>query len=414
MPEMDGFEVCKRLKQASPTKDIPIIFITAKDDKKSQIKGYDLGALDYLIKPFDKHELVYKIRNYLKLSQLEIELKQELHERKKVEEKLSASESQYRSIVENQTSFVVRHLPDGTCTFINNSYSKYLNKSPGELIGTNMFSFLPKKEKKTIKSVIQRLSPEEPTQSGEYKISLPDGRVIWQSWVHKGLFDPRGRMKEIQAVGRDISEFKSTEEAVRIISEETAGLSGQLFFNTLVKSICELLNVEFAFIGEYKKEKPNTIGTSVLCHRNEIIDNFEYDLTDTPCQNVFGKELCIYPEGVQDLFPKDSLLADMGVESYAGTPLFGKDKIPLGLLVVLHTGPLKNPDFTKTLLKAFSVRAAAELERKRQDQDLRQSENMFRMAFTHAAIGKVMADSDGRFIWVNDAMTQIIGFQEEE
>ena len=40
MPHIDGFEVCKRLKQSSPTKDIPIIFITAKDDKKNKIKGY--------------------------------------------------------------------------------------------------------------------------------------------------------------------------------------------------------------------------------------------------------------------------------------------------------------------------------------------------------------------------------------
>ena len=60
MPEMDGFEVARRLKRNPLTDNIPIIFITAKTDAKSFIQGFDIGGEDYIMKPYDPH-LVLKI-----------------------------------------------------------------------------------------------------------------------------------------------------------------------------------------------------------------------------------------------------------------------------------------------------------------------------------------------------------------
>ncbi len=68
MPEMDGFEVCRELKSNKDTKDIPIIFLTAKSDRKSVISGLSLGASDYLIKPFEKDDVLIRIRKNLQNS----------------------------------------------------------------------------------------------------------------------------------------------------------------------------------------------------------------------------------------------------------------------------------------------------------------------------------------------------------
>jgi two-component system sensor histidine kinase/response regulator len=64
---MDGFEVCKMLKTNMDTKDIPVIFLTAKNDSESIIKGFEFGAVDYVTKPFNYNELLSRIRTHLDL-----------------------------------------------------------------------------------------------------------------------------------------------------------------------------------------------------------------------------------------------------------------------------------------------------------------------------------------------------------
>jgi diguanylate cyclase (GGDEF)-like protein len=75
MPEMDGYEVCKKLKSNPNTKDIPVMFITAKTDENSIEKAYDIGGDDYITKPFKPKELLARVRRELKLQDLQNELK---------------------------------------------------------------------------------------------------------------------------------------------------------------------------------------------------------------------------------------------------------------------------------------------------------------------------------------------------
>ena len=67
MPEMDGYEACERLKKNPETKDIPVIFLTAKTDKESVLKGFGLGAVDYVTKPFNAAELLARVKTHLEL-----------------------------------------------------------------------------------------------------------------------------------------------------------------------------------------------------------------------------------------------------------------------------------------------------------------------------------------------------------
>lgn len=69
MPEMDGFEVCKQLRRNPATKDIPIIFLTAKTDTESIVQGFQLGAMDYVTKPFNGAELLARVRTHLELNE---------------------------------------------------------------------------------------------------------------------------------------------------------------------------------------------------------------------------------------------------------------------------------------------------------------------------------------------------------
>lgn len=74
MPEMDGFEVCRKLKENEKTRDIPIIFLTARSETENVVKGLEMGAVDYVTKPFNAEELLARVRTHLDIRRKFIEL----------------------------------------------------------------------------------------------------------------------------------------------------------------------------------------------------------------------------------------------------------------------------------------------------------------------------------------------------
>ncbi|MCK5876305.1 MAG: hybrid sensor histidine kinase/response regulator [Candidatus Marithrix sp.] len=78
MPDVDGFEVCRQLKQDAISADIPIIFLTAKTEKDDIIAGLELGAVDYVTKPFNEKELLTRVKTHLELQSAKNELKEAL------------------------------------------------------------------------------------------------------------------------------------------------------------------------------------------------------------------------------------------------------------------------------------------------------------------------------------------------
>lgn len=76
MPEMDGFEVCEIIRRNAKYNDLPIIFLTAKTDNESIVKGFKLGAQDYVLKPFEASELLARVNTHIELRENKIKLKE--------------------------------------------------------------------------------------------------------------------------------------------------------------------------------------------------------------------------------------------------------------------------------------------------------------------------------------------------
>jgi len=95
MPEMDGFTVCNRLKSDELTQDIPIIFLTARTETDDIVKGFNLGAVDYITKPFNATELLVRVNTHLKLSKS----KKIIEEQNKELVQLNASKDKFFSII---------------------------------------------------------------------------------------------------------------------------------------------------------------------------------------------------------------------------------------------------------------------------------------------------------------------------
>ncbi|MDZ8051884.1 MAG: response regulator [Aulosira sp. ZfuVER01] len=111
MPGIDGFTTCDRLKSNPVTADIPIIFMTALSDTVDKVKGFSLGAVDYITKPFEQEEVLARVRTHLKIRNLtkqqqtqNQQLKQEVAERLAVEAKLQKLTQDLEQRVEERTS----------------------------------------------------------------------------------------------------------------------------------------------------------------------------------------------------------------------------------------------------------------------------------------------------------------------
>ncbi len=160
------------------------------------------------------------------------------------------------------------------------------------------------------------------------------------------------------------------EDLWRAIAEGVSAATGEKFFRSLVTHLSRALKADCVFVGELTEHKPARIRSIATFASGKLGDDFEYDLAETPCENVVGKNLCVYPSGVQQQFPRDHLLVEMGVEGYVGTPLFDTAGRTLGLLVALYRGPVSRPELAKSLLRIFAVRGAAELERQQGEKKL--------------------------------------------
>ncbi len=100
MPEQDGFEICSKLKASDKTKDIPVIFLTAKTETEDIIKGFELGAADYVTKPFNKTELLVRVHNHLELKKTK-DSQKELTANLREARKMIADSVRYSKIIQN-------------------------------------------------------------------------------------------------------------------------------------------------------------------------------------------------------------------------------------------------------------------------------------------------------------------------
>lgn len=195
------------------------------------------------------------------------------------------------------------------------------------------------------------------------------------------------------------------EETLYFIAQKGWTRSREVFFTALVTFLAEKLDVEFALVDELlpDQRRARTVG---LRASGKILPDMEYELRGTPCENVMGKTLCCYVSGVQELFPGDVLLQQLGAQSYVGIPLWDSSGAPLGLIAVMGQRPLANPHVAETILRIVAVRCAHELERRRAEEQRRRIEEQLARYERLDSIGRL---AGGVAHDMNNVLTAVIG-----
>jgi len=203
-------------------------------------------------------------------------------------------------------------------------------------------------------------------------------------------------------------------ETLRFVASRAWRVTDTDFFYDLVRYLGENLGVTYAFCDTINPTDNTIVETLALYAHGEITGNISYSLKDTPCENVIGRSVCCYTDKVQQLFPQDHLLVEMGAESYAGTPLWAADGSPLGLVAVIDDKPIQRPELVTTILQIVAVRAGAVLERAQVLERLQDSEQRFRDFAEVSADWFWEQDENLRFTFISVTNAEVSGLLPED
>ncbi|WP_413199006.1 sensor histidine kinase [Nostoc piscinale] len=207
MPEIDGFETCRLLKANPKTKDIPVIFMTALSDTTNKIAGFQVGAVDYITKPFQQEEVLSRVQLHLKLHDLTVKLE---HKNDLLEQKVSEVSQAYTDLKNVQIQLIqseklssLGQMVAGIAHEINNP----VNFIYGNLVHANEYT----QEVLKLLHLYQEEYPE-PTPRIQAELELTDLEFL-ESDLLKLLNSMNFGARRIREIVRSMRIFSRTDDA---------------------------------------------------------------------------------------------------------------------------------------------------------------------------------------------------------
>ncbi len=332
-----------------------------------------------------------------------LSIAEDITEKRRVEEAQRVSEAKFSGAFQVHTDCVsITRLEDGIFLEANPAFEATTGYTSAELLNKNPYELNlwvdPEQRRKLIEDLkihhsIRDLPWEMRTKSGAIRKCLINATVF-------GIDEETYML----AVMRDVTEKLRSEQqkaeadrALLRLAQGTQGIGNEAFFQLLVTDLAQALRTDRAFIGLRQHDAPNIIRTMANYVDGKLCDNYEIDIKDTPAQVALEGQLAVFPGDVQQTFPRDTDLSRIGMRSYAGAPLRDATGQPIGVLGVMHSEELGNPDLVKSLLQVFSERASSELERKRAEEALRNSERSFSTIFHSSPVAMAVIEIDQKF-----------------
>jgi PAS domain S-box-containing protein len=272
MPEMDGYEVCRRLKSNEHSRNVPVIFISAHGETAKKVEGFKAGGVDFITKPFEREEVLARVETQLRLHDLTEhleqqvdqrtqELRREILAREQAQEQLRESEKRYSEIVEGTDNLITEVDVEGRLVFVNEAARKVFGLPPKACIGRSAFDFIhPDDRGKTYQSFLQWIEDKKSSVTFENRQMSRSGKVTDMHWTINLHFDDRGNITSIKSIARDITEQKRAQEALSWeaqVNQAAAELSQKLLSPASVDDISYLIlehakrltNSAFGYVG---------------------------------------------------------------------------------------------------------------------------------------------------------------------
>lgn len=363
MPGLDGFEVCRLLKSDPTTSQIPVIFITAKNNADDEEKGLKIGAIDYISKPFSIPVVRARVSNHLLLKQRS--------------ELLKKSEERFRTTFEAAPIGVTNITLDGHLLAANQGYCDFLGYTADELLGMNLRQVTaPEFHQQYLEMIKKVLAGEISDFNHEKQYLRKDGQRVWgHLWV-KLVFDIHGLPDHLIGVVENIDRRKQVEASNTVLLQAVEQSPASIIITNLDANI-EYVNEAFVQNSGYSREE------------------------------VIGQNPRFMQSGKTPKETYDALWASLTSGEVWKGELIDKRKDNVEYIESAVIAPVRQPDGTVSHYLGI----------KEDITDRKASEKKLLLAasvFSHAREGIMITEPNGRIIDVNQAFSLITGYQRRE
>jgi diguanylate cyclase (GGDEF)-like protein/PAS domain S-box-containing protein len=330
----------------------------------------------------------------------------DITERKRMEQGLRASEEMFSAAFHASPDLLAITRADGTILDVNEGYTRLLGYTRAESIGKTTAELSIWHDAADRAAFVRRLQEFGQINDFETTLRRKDGTLV--TVIDSARTMELHGEKCVLSIVRDVSRLKLIEDSLVFVAQQGWASSDDNYFDALARFLGEKLDMDYVLIDKLA-ESPGFAQTVSAYAKGKKINDMCYALKGTPCENVMGRQICVYPKSAQQLFPDDLLLCDMGVESYVGIPLWDSLNKPIGLIALLSCKPMIEGTLATQVLQVVAARTAAELERESSDRLLRASEHEFRTLAENLPDNIIRYDREGRVIYCNPNLERTIG-----
>ncbi|MDY6806113.1 MAG: PAS domain S-box protein [Cyanobacteriota bacterium] len=221
MPGMDGYEVCQKLKAKSETSEVPVIFLSAKDEAIDKLRAFNLGGADYITKPFQIEEVLARIETQLNIVRLQRQLleensilQEEIVSRQQAQEELSNQHRLNRSIFSTAQVGICVTDDGGRFVQVNPAYANIYGFSPEELTGQLFTIHFPELSLSSKSKLIKQYKDFLITgkyDSGEYQVRRKNGESLIV-YIGRGCFERHDGKCFVVTTILDVTDSRRVEE----------------------------------------------------------------------------------------------------------------------------------------------------------------------------------------------------------
>ena len=344
-----------------------------------------------------------------------LSMAEDITEKRRAEEAQTLSEAKFAGAFQcNPDSVSIARLSDGLMIDVNQTFEKITGYSRREAVGKTSveLGIWAVLEQRT--ALIGLLRTEGTVRDFSWQLCTRQGQIR-TCLINATLFSVSNDTY-LLAVIRDVTDQRMMEaqkaevdRALMRLAEGSQQYAGAAFFESLVTDISSALRADIAYIGLRSTGDPDRIDTLAIQINGKTVGSRTFRVTDSPCEHVLRGDIALFPAGLKSMFRNDQALQEMNYDSYAGAPIHNAAGQAIGVLAVANAEPLRNPDLVKTLLRVFSERASAELERVQAETALRNSEQRFAAMFHASPISMVLSyfGDDFALLDVNQAFERM-------
>jgi len=412
MPDMDGFEVCEKIKSNPKICDIPVIFLSASDNPQDKIKAFSSGGVDYISKPFYENEVIARVKTHMNLRMMH----------KNMEEQ----NKQLSTLIDAIPDMVYFKDTEGKNLLVNKVFEKMTGMDRKEIAGKKDEQLFPVcLAKQCSESDLEAIKSKKPFRTEEF---YPDdnGQKIILDTIKVPFIDDKGDVSGLLGVSRDITRFKQVESVLRKNEERLTALlkiseTNHSNERELIEyALEEMLHISESRIAYIHLIKSDQKRVELFAWSKDVLkkcsvsapDYFSLD-SEGIWFECFRQKKPVIHNDYQNLAHKTGLPpGHIPVLRHMNVPIFDGEKICAIGGVGNKEEPYEESDAKQLLLFVRTMWDI--LQRKRFEESRRKSDNKYKELVQNANSIIIRATPDWNITFFNEFAQELFGYSEQE